>query len=178
VVAAIGYGLLFRELTLRLDQTDPQSSETITDAEVRREFGVHHLLMRRAFGRVSWNIFPASIFVFDALVDADAKANFDYFDAIDQPFLTLRCGSTYVAAFLQDFGAAHDFRVDEFQQVRAARHLVLHPLQCLELDALFLTVLKRHHPAKLVIGQGPEGWDVLVNWPGGLYLVSGYPPPG
>jgi hypothetical protein len=36
-----------------------------------------------------------------------------------------------------------------------------------------LTVLKQHHPAKLVLGQGPYGCDVIASPPGGL---SGLPP--
>lgn len=169
----IYYGLLFRELTLRSDRHDPLSEEMITNAEVLREFRVHHMLLRRAIGQVTWNPFPASIFIFDALTSDRAPANFDYCDAIEQPFLTIRCSHTYLAAFLQDFGAARAFGVGNFQQVKAAAGLVLHPLQCVELDALFLTVLKQHHPAKLVLGQGPYGCDVIASPPGGL---SGLPP--
>jgi hypothetical protein len=172
-LAKVYYGLLFRELTLRLDRANPSSNDTIADPEVLRAFRVHHLLMRRVLGKVSWNFFPASIFIFDALTTEKTAANFDYLDAIDQPFLTLRCGATYVAAFLQDFGAAHEFGVDAFEQVTAAAGLVLHPLQCIELDALFLTVLKQHHPVSLVVGQGPHGWDVMASPGGGL---SGLPP--
>jgi hypothetical protein len=175
-LAKIYYGLLFRELTLRLDRTNPDNESTITNPEILRAFGVHHVLMRRVLGEVSWNLFPASIFVFDALTSETSAVNFDYFDAIDQPFLTLRCGSSYVVAFLQDFGAAHDFGVDGFEEVRAAYRLVLHPFQCIELDALFLTVLKQHHPAGLMLGQVPHGWDVMVSPRGGLSDLPPYDP--
>jgi len=175
-LAKIYYGLLFRELTLRLDRSNPDNESMITNPEMLRGFGVHHVLMRRVLGKVSWNLFPASIFVFDALTSEASAANFDYFDAIDQPFLTLRCGSSYVVTFLQDFGAAHDFGVDGFEQVQTAYELVLHPLQCIELDALFLTVIKQHQPASLMVGQTPDGWDVMVSPLGGLSGVPPYEP--
>ena len=130
-LAKFYYGLLFRDLTLAVERSDP-SLGMIMDQDTLREVGLHHLLLRRLKGQVSWNEFPASIFVFEALTSRNNSRNFDYSDSLEQPFLTMRCGSTYLVAFLQDFGAVSKLDVDRWSQLVAARSLKLHPLQCLE----------------------------------------------
>lgn len=166
-------GLLFRSLTLALDRRSPGSGP-IMEVEELRAYGVQHLLLRRLLGQVEWSDFPASIFIFDALEGPEAERNFDYVDLIDQPFVALRCGSTYVAALLQDFGATQVI-ADTFPSPAIASRLRLHPLQCTEITSLFTTIVKHHKPAKLLVGRGRQdrAWSVQVLPRGGL---SGRPP--
>jgi len=171
-LAKFYYGILFRELTLALDRRDPESPPIVSD-EMLKQFGVHHLLLRRLLNQVTWSDFPASIFVFDCLEDSDPKKNFDYFDALDQPYVSVRIGSTYVAAFLQDFGAVRQFGVESWEVPRLAAEVRLHPLQVIELDSVLYTVLKNHRTAKLLISKPENRWDVMVMPRGGL---SGRPP--
>jgi hypothetical protein len=166
------YGLLFRDLTLAMDRSDP-SLGMLMDPETLREVGLHHLLLRRLKDQVTWNEFPASIFVFEALSSSDKRWNFDYSDSLEQPFITMRCNTTYLAAFLQDFGAARNLDLSGLRQVDAANSLQLHQLQCLELDAIFHTLLKNHRPASTVVSREGDGWRVIAMSRGGL---SGRPP--
>jgi hypothetical protein len=55
-LAKFYYGLLFRELTLFLERSDPAQGAIVTE-ELLREYGIHHLLMRRLLGHVEWNVF-------------------------------------------------------------------------------------------------------------------------
>jgi hypothetical protein len=128
-LAKFYYGLLFRDLTLAVDRSDP-SLGMIMDQETLQGVGLHHLLLRRLKGQVAWKEFPASIFIFDAMTSANKRHNFDYSDSLEQPFVTMRCNSTYLVAFLQDFGAVANLGLERWSQIVAARSLKLHPLQC------------------------------------------------
>jgi hypothetical protein len=155
------YGVLFRELSLLADRS-ASTLGTITTPEMLKEFGIHRLLLRRLLGEVQWSTFPASIFIYEALEGDDPRLNFDYFDVLNQPFLTMRCGRTFVVVFLQDFGAVAAAGVDDWQLPTAARQIRLHPLQCTELTAMYITVLLDHHPPRLLIAETDYGWHVLA----------------
>lgn len=171
-LAKFYYGILFRELTLPVDRRDPSADPIVSD-ELIRQFGVHHLLLRRLLNQVNWTDFPASIFIYECLEDSDPKKNFDYFDALDQPYVSVRIGSTYVAAFLQDFGAVKQYGVSSWEIPELAAGIRLHPLQVIELDCLFYTVLKNHRPATMMVNRQDDQWNVMVMPRGGL---SGRPP--
>jgi hypothetical protein len=167
-LAKFYYGLLFRELTLFLERSDPAQGAIVTK-ELLREYGIHHLLLRRLLEHVEWNEFPASIFIFEALAGEPGSINFDYFDAFEAPFLCVRIDRVFVVAFLQDFGAVRQLGVEDGSRVTAARHLKLHPFQCGELMAFFYTVLKlQERPPKLLVGRTDDRWQVVVMPLGGL----------
>lgn len=175
-LAKFYYGLVFRELTLRLDVRDPDQG-MIVDEELLRQYSLHHLLLRRLLGIVDWNEFPASMFVFDALHSEDRALSFDYFDALDGPFVCVRSGPTFVVGFLQDFGAVHGLGIEDGPRLAAARRLRLHPMQCVELMALFYTVLKsRERVPKFVIGKHEDRFQVMVMPQGGLSGRSPFKP--
>jgi hypothetical protein len=175
-LAKFYYGLLFRELDLHADRSQPHLGP-ISTPEVLKNFSVHHLLLRRLLGQIEWSTFPASIFILDALTSDNPRLNFDYVDFLNQPFLTLRCGRTFVVAFLQDFGAVTAAGVDDWQQPVAARTLQLHPQQCTELTAMYGTVLLDLHPAQLLITETKNGWHVLALDRGeALDVVSAFDP--
>lgn len=162
-LAKFFYGLVFLELTLPRDRAQP-SDGSILDPEILRAYAVHHLLLRGLAQPVRCNQFPASIFVFDALTFDEPKANFDYFDAFDIPFLSVRVGSVFVVACLQDWGAVKSLRFAPHTPVVIGRGLRLHLLQCLELTAYLYYQLKLFDRVpKLVIGENPTGqFDVFV----------------
>jgi hypothetical protein len=171
-LAKFYYGLLFRELTLLLTRSDLAQGPIVTE-ELLREYGIHHLLMRRLLGEVEWNEFPATIFVFEALRGEPPSINFDYFDAFDAPFLCLRIDRVFLSAFLQDFGTVRQLGVEDGPRLSAARKLKLHPFQCGELMALFYTVLKlQERPPKIVVGKTQSVWQVNVMPLGGLTQAS------
>jgi hypothetical protein len=167
-LAKFYYGLVFRELNLAVDRRTNQGRTIVSD-DILRGYAVHHLLLRRILGKVTWNTSPGSIFIFDAMDSTDSAATFDYFDAFDGPFVSIRTGSTFVAAFLQDFGAVPRLGVENSPQVRAARSVALHPFQCIELTAFFYTVLKlRERPPKFTVGKRDDKFDLMVLPQGGL----------
>lgn len=53
------------------------------------------------------------MFVFDALHSEDRALSFDYFDALDGPFVCVRSGPTFVVGFLQVFGAVHGLGIED-----------------------------------------------------------------
>lgn len=168
-LAKFYYGLLFRELTLLLDRSNPDAG-TIVDEEMLRQFSLHNLLLRRLLGTVEWNEFPGTIFVFDALEHSDSSHSFDYFDAFDAPFVCIRSGSVFVVGYLQDFGAVRMLGVEDGPHLAAARTLRLHPLQCGEVMAFFYYILKlRVRVPKFVVIEGDERtYQVVVLPQGGL----------
>ena len=167
------YGLVFRQLSLKANR-HLKDIATIVSEEHLRMYALHHVLLRRILGKVEWNEFPGSIFVFDALDTDNRELSFDYFDALDGPFVCLKSGATLVIAFLQDFGAVFNLNLEASPQVAAARSVKLHPLQCVELIAFFYTILKlRDRVPKFIIGKQEPGFNVLVMPQGG---VSGRSP--
>jgi hypothetical protein len=173
-LAKFYYGLVFRELTLALDQRSKAGDTIVTD-EILRNYAIQHLLLRQVLGRVVCNANPGSIFIFDALDSTDSAATFDYFDAFDGPFVCLRSGPTFVVAFLQDFGALEGHGVENSPWIAAARSVALHPLQCIEVMAFFYTILKlRQRAPKFVIGKVEDQYSVMVLPQGGLSGRSPY----
>ncbi len=71
----------------------------------------------------------------------------------------------------------HRLRLEANPRVNAARRVKLHPIQCVELMALFYAVLKsRERPPKLVIGKTDDRYQVFALPPGGLSGRSPYRP--
>lgn len=127
-MAKIYYGLLFRELFLPLDRTNPSQGQ-IMDPELLEEYQMHHLLLQGARGVVHWEgALPASIYVFECQVsEQDPRANFDYADHLLRPFLAIRAGRVAVIATLQDWGALGG--AVTLEPFEAARQMSLHPAQ-------------------------------------------------
>jgi len=127
-LATIYYGNLFRELTLKARQGDPQSPMIMTE-ELLSAYSLHHLLLRGRRGGVSVpdGAFPATIFVFECQQLADFPAlNWDYGDTLVQPYVAIRMGRVGVMAFLQDWGACETEGPEVFRQ---AQGIALHPAQ-------------------------------------------------
>lgn len=163
-LAKFFYGLVFREMTLHRDIRDPAAG-SIVDDEILRVYAIHHLLLRAIRMNVECNEFPASIFIFEALTYDDPKANFDYFDAFDVPFVSIRIGSVLVVAALQDWGAlSMGMDLEASPHFEMARQVSLHMIQCLELTVFLYYWMKEFDRVpKLVIGKDSDGgWHVSV----------------
>lgn len=123
----IYYGLLFRELSLVADRSDPDSN-TIMTPEILEQFAMHHALMQRIRGVVDCgDSFPASIYVLECQeLEDEPSLNWDYGDAFVRPYLSLRIGRVGIIAFLQDWGVCKASGPAIFE---SARGLALHPTQ-------------------------------------------------
>lgn len=174
-LAKVYYGLLIRDMTLLMDQTDP-TSRSVVDQEHLEAFALLHLTLRRAIGEVQWNVHPATIYVFETLPPV-AGDDFDLFDSFEAPIIAVRSGTVFVVGFLEDFGAIANLRLEETDYLAAAASLKLHPLQCTELTGYFLAwALHRRTAPKLLVGRRGDGYELVAFPPGGLSGRSPFPP--
>ncbi len=148
-LAKIYYGLMFREVLLPADRTDPDS-EPILPPDIFEELRMHHLLLQAIRGAVRWRGFPASIFLFRCQVHPDPRFGFDYRDSFLDPFLALRLGQVAVLANLQDWGAMEDQAIADFE---TAKTLELHPVQFIQLaaQATYISTLFNRTPKHVVV---------------------------
>lgn len=149
----IFYGLLYRELFLALDRTDPAGG-MITDPTLLREFELHHYFLQSCRVPMTFeDDFPASIFIFDIKEIPDPKHGWDFRDHVPAMFISCRVGKVGMIAALQDGGAQRlcDGLYPKLQDT------ALHPAQFQELTArsLYMTSLATRTP-KYIISDGPE----------------------
>jgi hypothetical protein len=168
-LAKIYYGLIFRELFLPLTRTDPKLGSIVTEEQLRL-FRMHHMLLQSARGVVHWRHpeqQPASIFVFRCQVTGNTRANFDYFDITQYPYLAIRLGPIAVMSVLQDWGALEDSVT--VPQIEAARALDLHPMQFRQVTAVgaYMSHLFNRVP-KHVLTSGKDDVEILTMPLGGL----------
>lgn len=130
----IFYGLIFRELSLPLDRSDP-SAGTIVSDELIRQFRMHHYFLQSVRVPMSFqNFFPASIYIFELQSPTDILKQFDLRDDLPRMTMFVRMGNVGILASLQDGGAQQDARQRYFG---AYQGLPLHPIQFEELGANF-----------------------------------------
>lgn len=124
----IYYGLLFRELSLVAERSDPNSNKIMTP-DILEQFAMHHALMQKIRGVIDCadESFPASIYILECQeLLGQPEINWDYGDAFVRPYLSLRMGRVGIIAFLQDWGVCEDSGPLIFQ---SAKGLALHPIQ-------------------------------------------------
>ena len=115
-LAKIVYGLLVRELFLPADRRRPGEG-SIVDADLLREFRMHHFLMQGARDAVGWSRLPASIVLVRTKVSTDNRLNFDMIDAPWGPVLTMRLGGVGILSILQDWGCFENSRFNAIERV-------------------------------------------------------------
>ena len=115
-LAKIVYGLLVRELFLPADRRRPDEG-SIVEADLLREFRMHHFLMQGARGVVRWSSLPASIVLVRTKVSTDNRLNFDMIDAPWGPVLTMRLGEVGILSILQDWGCFENSRFNAIERV-------------------------------------------------------------
>lgn len=154
----IFYGILYRELSLRSDRSDPASVSIIPQSIMHR-YDLHHLFLQSS--RIPFSFqpgVPASVFVFPVQVPNEETLQFDLRDDLDNLAIFLRLGDTGILASLQDGRAMTIGPGSFFQQYQAAP---LHPLQFEELGARFFCWLaKLNRTPKFLISGGISGITV------------------
>jgi hypothetical protein len=142
----IYYGLLFRNLTLPVDQRNTLAGPIVTPQDLSR-FRILHLMLQGLRGvdvKMLHAGTPGSCVIAPAQTSTlgHASLNWDYLDVPHAPFLAVRVGHVAVFAGLIDSGAFLHF-AKETQHFNAARELRLHPAQFQELAVLFAAIAMR-----------------------------------
>lgn len=168
-LAKIYYGLIFRELFLPLARSDPKLGPIATDEQLKL-FRMHHMLLQGTRGVVRWRHpeqQPASIFVFKCQTTKSTRANFDYFDIVQYPYLAIRVGPVGVMSVLQDWGALEGSV--KLPQIEAARSLDLHPIQFRQVAAIgaYMSYLFNRVPKHFLTG-GRDSVEIVTMPLGGL----------
>lgn len=167
-LAKFYHGLFFRDMQQLLKPMN-RMSPVMSNQDTIRGYVQNYVLLKKLLGRTTWSDFPASIFIFEALTGDEAKHNFDYVDSPMQPFLAIRCGRSYIVAALQDFGTLANYDgLEQWPQISTADSLKLHPMQCLEVTAVFRTLLMGHKPPRLMIEADDDNYMVKVLAPGSI----------
>jgi hypothetical protein len=124
------YGILYKELSVLLDRSDP-ASHTIVSSEFLNQYHMHRFLLQQARERVRLRDFqPGSIFVWPAQPLPDRRFEWDLLDNVDTMFIACRVGRVAMFGLLADGGAAQGTFEDEFADIK---DLPLHPIQFREL---------------------------------------------
>lgn len=139
----IYYGLLFRNLTLPVDQRNAIAGPIVTSEDLSR-FRFLHLMLQGLRGIDVGMMHagtPGSCVIAPAQTSTvgHPSLNWDYFDVPHVPFLAVRIGSIAVFSGLADFGALLHF-ARETRHLHAAQKIRLHPIQFQELADLFAAI--------------------------------------
>ena len=159
-IAKILYGLLFKELSLRLERSDPTQG-FITDPELLQELRTLHTFLqsiRMPFDFVGFR--PWSIFLVETHSYGD-KRDFDYHDEIFTLTFSIRLGDIGIIACLEDNGAQEDLFSDYFEKFKGIK---LHPMQFDELVAkvTYKASLMNRVPKYITLLPKKEGDKVTV----------------
>jgi hypothetical protein len=130
-IAKIFYGLLFKELSLRIERSDPTQG-FITDPELLNELRTLHIFLqsvRMPFEFLGFH--PWSIFIVETHSYGNTR-DFDYHDEIFTLTFSIRMGKIGIIACLEDNGAQEERFYDYFEKFKGIR---LHPIQFDELVA-------------------------------------------
>jgi hypothetical protein len=150
-IAKIFYGLLFKELSLKFDRTDP-SQGFIVEPELLRELESLHAFMqsiRVPFEFVGFH--PWSIFIVQTRCYGD-KRDFDYHDELLTLTFSIRMGGVGIIACLEDNGAQEELFSDYFKQFDG---VILHPTQ---FDELIAKVTYKRH----LMNRIPKYYNLLT----------------
>jgi len=159
-VAKIFYGLLFKELSLCFDRSDPAQG-FITDPEILQELRTLHAFLqsiRMPFEFAGFH--PWSIFIVETHTYGD-KRDFDYHDEVLTLTFAIRLGGIGIIACLEDNGAQEDLFSDFFEQFDGIK---LHPTQFDELVAkvTYKSHLMNRVPKYMIMLPQREGDKVTV----------------
>ena len=162
-IAKIFYGLLFKELSLRIDRSAPIQG-FITSQQLLEELRTLHTFlqsMRMPFEFVGFN--PWSIFVVETHSYGDRR-DFDYHDEILTLTFSIRIGGIGIIACFEDNGAQEDLFSDYFERFKGIK---LHPTQFDELVAkvTYKAYLMNRVPKYTMMLPKKEGDKVMVMSP-------------
>jgi hypothetical protein len=158
------YGILYKELSLLLDRSDPQS-QTIITADFLKKYRTHRLLLQEVRNRVRLTHGDyGSVFVWDAQDLPDHTMEWDLVDNVDTCFVGCRVGRVALFGALADGGALQTWEPN-YNDIRDLR---LHPVQFRELAAQFsyLSAIATRTPKYTIISGRPH--SVVQNPLGGF----------
>ena len=159
-IAKIFYGLLFKELSLSVERSDPKQG-FITDPEILQELRTLHTFLQSI--RMSFDFggfHPWSIFLVETHSYGDER-DFDYHDEIFTLTFSIRLGDIGIIACLEDNGAQEDLFSDYFEKFKGIK---LHPTQFDELVAkvIYKAHLMNRVPKYIMMLPRKEGDKVMV----------------
>ncbi len=163
-IAKVFYGLLFKELSLSYDRSDPTQG-FIIDPELLQELKTLHTFLqsvRMPFDFVGFH--PWSIFLVETRSYGD-KRDFDYHDEIFTLTFSIRLGDIGIIACLEDNGAQEDLMSDYFKKFKGIK---LHPTQ---FDELVAKVTYKSH----LMNRVPKYMTVLPKEKGDKVTVMALP---
>ena len=148
------YGLLYKELTLLLDRSDP-SAGTIITPDILQRYRMHRFFLQQAREVVDCVDFsPGSIYIFSAQELPEKKFEWDLCDNVDTLFIGCRVGKTALIACLADGGAEQSME----EQFSDLFDIDLHPIQFREICAIvsYRSTLATRTPKHFVIEGSPH----------------------
>jgi hypothetical protein len=158
-IAKIFYGLLFKEMSLHIERSDPTQG-FITDPELLNELRALHAFLQSVRKPFEFSVsHPWSIFIVETHTYGDER-DFDYHDEIFTLVFSIRMGEIGIIACLEDNGAQEELFSDYFEKFNGIK---LHPIQFDELVAK--VVYKRrlmNRVPKYVIIVPPNEEDKVV----------------
>lgn len=142
--AKIFYGLLYRELSLYLDRSNPALGKIFTPEELENYSLLHWFLQSIRLPFIFRGFLPWSLFIVRTL-DFPDQRNFDYTDSYQHMVFSIRMGEIGLILCLED-GAFQQYEGKEFYE--EMNMLSLHPLQFLELvaKAIYYSILQKRTP--------------------------------
>ena len=168
------YGLLYKELTLLVDRSDPSAGSIITPDIIQR-YRMHRFFLQQVKDVVECVDFcPGSIHIFSAQELPDKRFEWDFCDNVDTMFIGCRAGKTALISCLADGGAEQSME-PQFSDIS---NIDLHPIQIREICAIvsYRSTLATRTPKHLLVDGNPhkacqvplggfstkpyfEGWD-------------------
>ena len=160
-ITKIFYGLLFKELSLRTELSDPTQG-FITDPEVLQELRTLHTFLqsiRMPFEFIGFH--PWSIFVVETHTYGDSR-DFDYHDEFFTLTFSIRMGEIGIIACLEDNGAQEERFSHIFEKFKGIK---LNPPQFDELVARvsYTSSLMNRVPKYIMMLPKKEGEKVTVH---------------
>jgi hypothetical protein len=165
-LSKIFFGILYKELFLLLDRSNP-SGPTIVTSEFLRYYSGLRFFLQQAREKVRLIDFtPGSIFVFPMQRLPDPRKEWDLWDNVETHFIGCRVGKVALLAALGD-GGAQQYYEQDFADIE---DMPLHPLQFRELCALvsYRSSLATRTPKHITFQGSPhQVWQMPL---GGMSL--------
>ena len=160
-IGKIFYGLLFRELSLIIDQSLPKKEYIISPEMLERYKTFHGFLQSVRIPFKFSNFIPWSIFILNLHTDKRFNENFDYHDSTEFLTFSIRMKNIGIIACLGDNGAQKDILSDYWEKIQSIKLL---PIQFDELCAkvTYKSSLMNRNPKYITILPVSEKEETIV----------------
>jgi len=156
-------GLHYKELSLPIDRTNPQS-EMISSPEILERMKLHRLFLQSVRGEVVCNDFvPYSILVFECKAPDNPRGGWDFVDNWFGPFISVRIGNIGIISVLQDCQTLEQAWNENMSMYYDK---ILHPIQFGELESrAFYQATRFNRTPKYIIRTEENGQNCEVHCP-------------